>query len=90
MIMLFEYLLLDDLFILFKGVQEIESDGTVRVVIPNLYKVYPCTIMKERLVHIETLLFLLYHLPVSRIETQITSRTHVRVHSFQCYQHVLI
>ena len=83
--MLFKDLLLDYLFLLLKGIQQIECDGTVGVMVPDLYKINPRPVMKERIIQIEALLFPLYLFPVSRIKTQITARAYVGVHSFQCH-----
>ena len=56
-VMLLKDFFLDDPVLLLKGVQQVEGDRPVRIVVPDLDKVDPCAVMEEGIVQVETLLF---------------------------------
>ena len=73
MIDLFKYLFLNDPVFPFEGIQQVESDRTIGVVIPDLYQIDSRPVMKEGIICIETLLCPLYFFPVSRIKTKVSA-----------------
>lgn len=76
MIMLPEDFLLDDLVFPFKGIEQVEGDGSVGIVVPYLDQVDPGVVPEEGIIQVKALAFPPDLFPVPGVKAEISARSY--------------
>ena len=59
MIVFFKYFLLNNPILSLKGIEQVKGNRSVGIVIPYLHQIYSCSIVKEGIIQVKSLFFLL-------------------------------
>ena len=90
MIVFFKYFLLNDPILLLKGIEQVNGDGPIRMMIPYLHQIYSCSIVKEGIIQVKSLLLPLDLFPVPGIKTEISAGLYMGIHLFQGCQYFFV